>query len=258
MDQDPDKLNRSPIGHKIFAVHAPFPFFGHATAGNNPLVRNIITNILYGRNRIPHQNFQLVAEKTFRFAKTVGAKVVVFHSYSLGENIGESLALLASLEKQYKMIPTVEHEGPYNHHAWQTDPKNLLKVLDKASPAKKFSLCLDTCSLIGCGLPVEPIIKNLLPRLGHVHLADTLTGRDSALEIHSPVQITALNILYAQKYSGFITAEVNGTVGKKEEFEAQIYGLFSKFGGSFLKKTVYQNARRHIENSCQYLLTSLS
>lgn len=69
VDQDPDLVNSSPIGGKIFGVHGPW-----TQAGS-------YYKFIF-RPKVAF-NLEASAEKTLRFAKTVGAKYVVFHSIDL-------------------------------------------------------------------------------------------------------------------------------------------------------------------------------
>lgn len=274
MDQDVQKIKTSAIGNKILAVHAPFPFFGHASFKNNMALINLATIILYGKNWIKNENFRETVDKTCAFAKNLGAKITVFHTYHLDHHdLGGSLAYLAEAEKKFGVTVTMEHEAAYAYdwetHPWKyfkkidgsidwtTNPLKMLAVLDKERPQKKFALCLDTCSLISLKMPLLSTLKKVYPRLGHLHMANSLPGFDLATEINSPEDTEIVRWLYDQKYSGLITAEINMTEGKKEELIGQIYGASSILRFPVFKQQAVKNAQAHLENSCRYLLNNI-
>ena len=264
VDQDPAKVNASPIGGKIKSVHAPLPAFSHSAIGDNKYFIEFMTNWIYGPTRFPVDPY-FVAEKTITFAKNVGAKVAVFHTYHFDQkNIPEYLTFLSELEKKYKIIPGIEHEGSYIdaysnyiHEDWTKDPVELINFLDKIYQAKKFMICYDTCSQISNNLPVLDI-KKIFNRVAVIHLADSVPGQDLSLEIASPGDIELVNFLYEKKWGGLINAEVNGAIGFWEELVGKIYGASALLGFPILKNVGIRNAQRHQQNSCKFLLTNFS
>lgn len=272
MDQDPQKINSSPIGGKIYAVHAPLPSFSHALLGNHRNLIEFVTNLIYGKNRIPYDS-KTVADKTFLFAKAVGAKIVVFHTYHLKSKIKESLAYLAQWEDKTKIIPVIEHEATYvdfctknklfeiyshdGSFAWATDPIKMIAVLDKVFPQKKFGICIDTSSLYSFSMPILSTVKQCFDRITHVHVTGSVPGKDLASEIDQPELANMICWLYEHNYSGLINAEINGTGNKLEEIIAQIYGASSILKLPILKSFAVKNAQRHIENSCKFLLENV-
>lgn len=275
MDQDADRVRRSAIGKYIKVVHAPFPAFGHASFGKSVFLIQLITNLVYGRNRIPNV-FSIVSEKTFAMAKTLGAKIVVFHTYHLDhQHIPENLATLAALEEKFQITPVIEHEGNYMDNwmknfqdfkkvdgslDWLIKPDKMITALDRFYPRKKFSICLDTSSLYGYELPILETAEKVWPRVGHLHLAGSIPGIDLAAEIDQPEIIDLVRYFYDKKYSGYILAEINGTAGKLEEIIAQVYGGLALIGIKipYLKRTGAENASRHIANSCHYLFQNIN
>jgi sugar phosphate isomerase/epimerase len=273
MDQDPQKINQSVIGGKIPAVHAPFPAFGHISFGQSLFLIELITNLIYGKNRIP-DNFEIISEKTFRFAKAVGAKVAVFHTYSFDhQRIPENLARLAEMEEKFSIRALIEHEGNYvdtwmknwkefkkvdGAIDWMIKPEKLIGALDKFYPRKKFQICLDTSSLYGYELPIIDTAAKVWTRVGHLHLAGSQPGIDLAAEIDQPEIALLAEFFYDHDYKGLINAEVNGTNNKPEEWIADIYGASAILRVPILKKQFRENTQRHFENSCRYLLRMLS
>jgi len=271
LEQDPAKVNSSPIGGKIYAVHAPPPNFEHSAVENRLL--NRITNfIIYRKNKIPPE-FSITARKSFVFAKKIGSKVITFHIGQFNhKRIKKDLAILEKLEKRSGITAAIEYEGPYildylnfgnyyqqldGSYDWLTDPSKMINHLDYLYKAKKFKICFDTASLIGCSRPIIQTLERVVSRVTHVHLAGSVPGRDLAGEIDKPEIAEVVDALYKNNYSGYITAEVNGTAGKKEEMQMMIYGISRLLGFSFLQKKTIANAQRHIENSCKYLLKSI-
>lgn len=274
MDQDGVKVRNSPIGKHIPAVHAPFPAFGHSSFGKNIMLIQLVTNLVYGKNRIPNV-FTIICEKTFAMAKTVGAKIVVFHLYHFDhQRIPENLATLAEMEAKTGIRPVIEHEGNYidnwmekvvnfkmvdGNRDWLFKPDKMISALDHFYPRKKFQICLDTSSLYGYELPIIGTAEKVWRRVGHLHLAGSLLGIDLASEIDQPELVDLVRFFYDKKYDGLILAEINGTVGKKEEIIAQIYGAaaIARLPIGPLKKQAAKNAERHIGNSCRYLLDNI-
>lgn len=271
LEQDPIKIINSPIGKKIFALHAPWPEFSHNSLGN-PLLRKVANFIVFKGKKIP-RDFSLMAQKSFEFAKKVGAKVVTVHIYFFNHNqLAKELAILADLEEKFKIKAAIEHDGPYipnlaqknyflkvdNSYLWMIHPSKMIKVLDEIYPQKKFGICLDTASLIGQELPIIPNVKKIFNRINHVHLASSIVGKDVAGEIDRREIVDVVQILYQGKYSGYITAEVNGALGEEEERIARIYGGSSVLGFPLFKDLAVKNAQRHIFNSCQYLFNNLT
>lgn len=264
MDQNANQVAASVIGKKIFAVHVPFPFFGHSSFGDNRKLIDLITLLVYGKNRIPNK-FSISVPKTFAFAAALKAKVVVIHTYHLDhENIPGNLAELAGLEEKYNIKPVLEHEGSYvdtwyteKRLPWVTKPDAMIKALDKFYPRKKFDICLDTSSLYGYSLPILETAKKVASRTAHLHLAGSLPGVDLATEINQPEIAEMVRYFYDHHLKGFITAEVNGSIGSSESLVAQIYGASSILHFPLLKKVASANAQRHIENSCRFLLDNI-
>lgn len=263
VDQDPQKINSSSISKKIFSVHAPLLSFSHSSLGKNKWFIEFVTNWIYGPARFPNDRY-LVAEKTIQFAKNVGAKIAVFHTYHFDQqNIPGFLDFLAKLENNLGVTSVIEHEGAYIHDMdgfihdeWTYDPIKMIKFLDKAYPKEKFQICYDTCSQISNSLPVMDITK-VWQRVAIVHLADSAPGRDLALEISSQQDLDLINFLYEKRYRGLIHAEINGAIGLWEELIGKIYGVSASFGLPIFKDIGVANAQRHIKNSCQFLLNNL-
>jgi hypothetical protein len=263
LSQDPEKINHSPIKGKIPAVHAPFLAFGHSSFGNNRQVIELITNFVYGKNRIP-ADFPTLFEKTFGFAKKVGARLIVFHTYHLSQNPPACLALLAKMEKEFGIQPVIEHEGPYidgwmkfARVPWGIKPQEMIAALDKFSPRKKFMICLDTSSLYGYNLPILETAKKVWRRVGQLHLAGSVPGKDLASEISQPEIIDLVNFFYDHNYHGLINAEINGPGNKLEEIIAQIYGASSLLKFPIFKQTAVNFTQKHLINSCQFLLKNI-
>lgn len=272
--QDANKVKLSSVGKKIFAMHAPWPTFGHNSL-ENPILNKLANLVIFQneRLRLPIE-FETMATNSFEFAKQIGARIIVFHIYFLNHHkIKENLAYLASLEQKYNITATIEPEGPafYSYvlpqgdfyeyegnHDWMSVPEKLIKVLDQFSPKHKFNLCLDTASLLGRELPILPTVKSVINRISHVHLSSSPVGRDVAGEIDRPEIAEVANLLYNNKYQGYITAEVNGAIGHEEEMLARMHGAMSLVRLNLLKKKTVMNAQRHIENSCRYLINYFS
>lgn len=270
LEQDSSKVNSSSIGGKIFAMHAPWPHFGHQSL-KNPLFKKIADAAIFGiRNeRQITRDFIPMAEQSFKFAKEIGAKVVTFHIYFFNhKHLGEELDTLAKMWKEYQITPAIEHDGPYipefaqshyyqkfnDSYDWMVDPNLMIKAIDKIYPAKKFGICLDTASIIGKELPMIKTVTPVLDRIVHVHLAGSEKGKDLASEIDRPDIVNVVSLLHKHDYKGYITAEINGTIGENEERIARLYGASSLLGLSLFKNKAIANAQRHIQRSCQYLL----
>lgn len=274
MDQDGEKVKNSAIGKHIPAVHAPFPAFGHSSLGKNIQFIQLVTNLVYGKNRIPNE-FIVICEKTFALAKSVGAKIVVFHIYHFDhQHIPENLALLAEMEEETGIKPVIEHEGNYvdnwmqklftfkkvdGNFDWLIKPEKMITALDRFYPRKKFQICLDTSSLYGYELPILETAEKVWRRVGHLHLAGSVPGIDLASEIDQPEIVDLVRFFYDKKYDGYILAEINGTVGKKEEIVAQLYGAaaMARIPIGFLKDEAAKTAKKHIGNSCRYLIENI-
>lgn len=261
LEQDPEKIYKSAIGGKIFAVHAPWPFFPHVAA-KNPLIQLVVDKIVYGNNKLP-TTFSEMAEKTFQFAKSVGAKIVVIHTFAF-DNLSKNLEQIAQLQKTYQITATIEHEGPVfadpktksvkqtlGQYSWMSDP---VQVSQKVSPIK---ICVDSCSLIGCRLPILETVKKVFAHTAHIHVADSIPDHDQAGEIKNYLIVDLVNYLFTKNYPGFILAEINGTSGFFENLIAQIYGGTSILRVPMLKKFAIQNAQAHIQNSCNFILKNI-
>jgi sugar phosphate isomerase/epimerase len=174
------------------------------------------------------------------------------------------------MEEKFQILTVIEHEGNYidswlksaqnfrrfnGKLDWLTRPAEMIRALDSFYPRKKFGLCLDTSSLYGYSLPIMETAQKVWGRVAHLHLAGSVPGQDLAAEINQPEIAELVKFFSRHKYSGFITAEVNGTVGKLEALIAQIYGASSIVGLPVLKSRGVANAQRHIRRSCQYLLS---
>lgn len=272
LDQDPDFLNNSAVGKKIHAIHFPWPEFPMIAALPEPL-KTIANQLTLGKDAFP-RNHIVSYPRIFSIAKSVGAKVLICHiSFLDHHHLAKEFALLARLEKDFQIPVAIEHEALYayqqakttyflqaegNYH-WMVDPVLLDKTLSQMFPGKKFRYCLDSASLINSGLPVVATARKIYSKTIHYHLANNpVGGHDIALEINNQENVDLVNFLYQRNYSRFFTAEVSGTVGKKEEILARLYATSAVLNLKVFKKEVYQNAQRHIENSCRYLLDNFN
>lgn len=272
LEQDTSKINSSPLGGKVFALHAPWPYFGHRSLAGNPALLKIAEKVIFSHGKKIPREFKEMAQKSFDFASKIGARVVTFHIYFFNhEEIGEELAFLADLEKNYPGIwAAIEHEDAehvYDYlkqgskflqfdggYRWMMQPETLIKKLDQFFPKKKFGLCLDTAALISLDAPLLATTKKVLERINHVHLAGSIVGQDLASEIDRADIVGVVELLYKNGYKNFITAEINGAIGAKEELLAKTYAAGSVVNTPLFKSQVVANAQRHIYNSCRYLL----
>lgn len=268
LDQNPDKINISSIGGKIKTIHSPWPEFEHHSV-SNPLL-HFLANLFIFHGKKTNANFEEMAKHSFNFAQKISAKLATFHIEFLNhEKIPENLGILHQLEKETGIVPAIEHDGAYmdelvrrgrKYHyvdgslSWMQNPVELIKQLDNFYPEKKFDICLDSAAMVGCSLPIVETTKKVLGRIAHVHLAGSKVGVDLASEIDSPEIAKIPGLLFDNGYQGYITAEVNGTVGSEEQRVALWHGMLSVMGINFLKDRVAHTAQRHIRNSCEYLL----
>lgn len=271
LDQKPDKINSSAISGKIGAVHAPWPEFEHHTL-SNPVLHKLANYVLLGGKRT-NVDFNLMAQKSFDFSGKIGAKVVTFHIEFLDHtHLAENLAFLDRMEKETGIVCAMEYDGAYipeyvrrgrkylqieGSYDWMMNPVKMIKVLDQLYPAKNFGICIDTTALIGCNLPIIDTVQKVLNRIVHTHLAGSSAGQDLASEIDRRDIVEVADMLYQNSYRGFITAEINATLGLNEQRLALIHGGLSLARINFLKKKVVSNAQKHIEKSCQYLLENI-
>lgn len=274
LEQDSEKIKKSVIGGKTFALHVPWHGFPFIERLPQPL-RGILNYIVLGEKRFPNDHI-IKIRKSLEFAAQIGAKVITTHIIFFDhQHIPEELAQIAELEEKFQIKVAVEHEGNYldlyqqkwgfsfkkvdGSYEWMTNPIKLIDTLKKFYPRKNFGLCLDTAALRNFNLPiietVTPIYKNII----HYHLADNPVGGDDfALEINNPEIASLVSFLYEKKYSGLITAEIGATNNDfKEELIGKIYGATSLIGFPVFKGTCIKNAQRHIQNSCNYLLKNI-
>lgn len=272
LNQDSTQVNSSKIGGKIFALHAPFSEFGASLAGKFEVTKKIATKLLYGDNKIT-DDFYKMSEITFKFAKDVGAKNITFHIGQLDHsNLKKSLSQLVNLIKENHVQATIEYENPAifeqikfgknlltfeGSHDWLVEPAKMIKAIDSFLPKNNLKMTFDTASLIACQFPIAKTLTAVRNRIGHVHLAGSAIGRDTAAVIDHPEISAVVDELYKTKYNGYITAEIAGTQGLAENLMATVFGLSAFINLNLFKKTCVQNAQSHIQNSCNYLLKNI-
>lgn len=275
IDQDASLVNSSPIGGQIYAMHAPWPIFGPFQRMAEPW-RSLGYKLFFGDTRLPRE-FTQMSQKSFEFAKKIGAKVVTIHTVFFDhKNLESNLAHLASLEEKFQIKAAIEHEGNYmyegtyydvstfkkfdNSYDWIIDPVKMVSILDKIYPRHKFQICFDTAALINSKISIIKTVEKLFDRIGHVHLASNPENinDDLAWEIDRPDIAEVAKILYQKKYQGFITAEVAAYVGEHEARIANLYGILSVLRIPAFKKEVVGFTRNHQVNSVKYLLDHLS
>lgn len=272
LNQESVKVNSSAVGGKIFALHAPFSEFGASLAGKFEVTKKIATKLLYGDNKIT-DDFYKMTELTFKFAKDVGAKNITFHIGQLDHsNLKKSLSNLASQIKNYHVQATIEYENPAifeqikfgkklqtfeGSHDWLVEPEKMIQAIDSFLPKNNLKITFDTASLIACQFPITKTLTAVQERIGHVHLAGSAVGHDTAAEIDRPEIAAVVDELYKEKYNGFITAEIAGTQGLTENILATIFGASAFLNLNPFKQTCVQNAQGHITSSSKYLLNHL-
>lgn len=275
MDQDYSKINASPIGKKIYALHAPWPSFTPVDSISFSHLRKFVENRIFGVNRIS-RDFPQMIEKSFEFASKIGASIVTTHiTHFDHQKLKEQLTLLSDLQEKYKIKAGIEPEGYYMYKLpqidttkflkidgnvdWVINPVKLVRAIDKILPKNRLNLTVDSASLINSGLPVINTVKQIFDRVTHLHLANNpVFGPDVTGEINNQENIDFVNFLFEKKYKYYITAEVGPTNGnKKEELLSKIYGASAILGYPILKDTVTKSSQAHIERSCKYLLNNI-
>ena len=179
---------------------------------------------------------------------------------------------MPKLITSFNLQATIEHEGPYifdqlkyglsletfeGKFDWLIKPESMLKSIDQLIPGNNFKITFDTASLIASRLPIKKTYDTVQSRIGHVHLAGSAIGKDTAAEIGQKDIADLAEFLFQNKYSGYITAEIAGTQGTKENLLATVFGLSAFLNLNLFKKACVANAQAHIQNSCEYLLNNI-
>lgn len=272
MGQDMDAVNETVLHGKIHALHAPWNSF--PPIDNLPKPLWSIADFLILRNRHFPEDLIERTKMALEFAHKTGAKVVISHiSFFDHYQIKQQLQSFAALEEKFKISIAIEHDAPYiyeqikkghyylpidGNYDWMIDPAKMSKTLRNILPQKQFGLCFDSASLIMSSLPLVETIKPIIDHVIHLHLASNKVGvKDEAREIDTPEIIDLVNFVFRSNYSKYITAEVNGAIGEKENLLAKIHTALAICKCDILRQTVLLNAQKHLSNSCNYLLDGL-
>ncbi len=200
VDQNPDIINSSPIGGKIFGIHGPWTQAG-----------SYYKFIFHPKVAF---NLEKSAEKTLRFAKTVGAKYVVFHSIDIKNNFIQKLIALA---KTLKLKIYLEPDMGDNTFAL----------------AKKFKLpvVFDPATVEWNGENLFAEWEKAAPFVAHVHLNEyqPKLKKDQGI-LKSKRYGELIKKIKASGYQGFFTFEVSPLQSRWDFVVAGLFLLASYSG----------------------------
>ena len=214
IDQDPQDVNRSPIGGKIKGVHSPW-----TQMKNSPgLMPKIYTHLLFK----PPLTGTLweQAQKTVSFAEKVGAEYVVFHTPDVDlENPGRFVSKLLKLTKANR--PKLFLENDFEKSAAFLTKKPAERwTFDPLALYQKFRLPIvyDPATVEINGQSIDKTWQELMKvsrsninrTIAHIHLNEFVPAlnRDHGI-MQSPRYADLLHQIAKTNYSGYFTFEVD-------------------------------------------------
>ncbi len=226
ISQDPEKINKSIIGGKIYGVHGPW-----LTMDKHPSLYSQILYYIMFRPQVAKSAPKGVFE-TIKFAKGLGAKYVVIHTSEIDlENpetfvkecldLCEKLKIDFFLEPEYKKtMKTITGKL----EKWHYDHLELFNKF-------KIPIVYDPATVELNGQDILKVWNEAKHGIGHIHLNEFVPGfnRDHGV-MKSEKYKLLLGEIAKSKYSGFFTFEQDSIQSQKDFLIAALYTALSFLG----------------------------